>query len=167
MTKILDLHEAAAYIEDGMTLAFGGMTLYRRPIAFVRALLKRRQRPRDLTLLSFTCGIESDLLVGAGCVKAVRSVYFGLESFGFAPMFTEKANAGTLTVVEETEASIALGLRAHLSGVGFMPSTAWIGTDLPMLRPDVKTILDPYTGETLIAFPRDCPRRHCLTCVRR
>jgi glutaconate CoA-transferase subunit A len=34
-----------------------------------------------------------------------------------------------------------------------MPSTAWIGTDLPKLRPDVKTVVDPYSGETLTAFP--------------
>jgi glutaconate CoA-transferase subunit A len=46
-----------------------------------------------------------------------------------------------------------MGMRAKMAGVGFMPSTAWIGTDLPKLRPDVKTITDPYTGEELMAFP--------------
>jgi glutaconate CoA-transferase subunit A len=86
-------------------------------------------------------------------VKTVRSVYFGLESFGFAPMFTEKANHGEIDILEETESSLAMGLRAHMSGVGFMPSTAWLGTDLPSLRPDVKTVIDPYTGEELMAFP--------------
>jgi glutaconate CoA-transferase subunit A len=40
-----------------------------------------------------------------------------------------------------------------MAGVGFMPSTAWIGTDLPKLRPDVKTVVDPYSGEELTAFP--------------
>ena len=34
-----------------------------------------------------------------------------------------------------------------------MPSRAWIGTDLPRLRPDVKTVRDPYSDETLMAFP--------------
>jgi len=34
-----------------------------------------------------------------------------------------------------------------------MPGRAWLGTDLPKLRPDVHTITDPYTGETLMAFP--------------
>ena len=27
------------------------------------------------------------------------------------------------------------------------------GTDLPRLRPDVKTVIDPYSGEELMAFP--------------
>jgi len=46
-----------------------------------------------------------------------------------------------------------MGIPAQISGVGFMPSHAWIGTDLPSLRPDVKTVIDPYTNEELIAFP--------------
>ncbi len=153
MYKQLSLADAANLVEDGMTIALGGMTVYRRPVAFVRALLQRNPRPRDLTLLCFTAGYESDLLVGAGCVSAVRSCYFGLESFGFAPMFTEAAQKATIKIIEETEASLALGIRAGIAGVGFMPSHAWVGTDLPSLRPDVKTIVDPYTDEELIAFP--------------
>ncbi|MEP7291355.1 MAG: CoA-transferase [Chloroflexota bacterium] len=153
MTEWLSLSDAAALVEDGQTIALGGMTVYRRPVAFVRELLRRDPRPKDLTLLCFTAGFESDLLVGAGCVKTVRSVYFGLESFGFAPMFTEKANRGEIDISEETESSLAMGLRAQMAGVGFMPSTAWLGTDLPKLRPDVKTVIDPYTGEELMAFP--------------
>lgn len=153
MAEFITVEQAADLITDGMTLALGGMTLYRRPVGFVRALLRRSSHPRDLTLLSFTCGYESDLLVGAGCISKVRTVYFGLEAFGLAPMFTEKANRGELEVIEETEASLVLGLRAHISGVGYLPSTAWVGTDLPNLRPDVKMVSDPYTGDTLSAFP--------------
>ena len=153
MHQQLTLIEAANLVQDGMTIALGGMTVYRRPVAFVRALLQRDPRPLNLTLLCFTAGYESDLLVGAGCVETIRSCYFGLESFGFAPMFTEAAQKGKIKIVEETEASLALGIRAGISGVGFMASHAWVGTDLPRLRPDVKTIVDPYTQEELMAFP--------------
>ncbi|MCB9451904.1 MAG: CoA transferase subunit A [Anaerolineaceae bacterium] len=153
MAQLISLPEAAALVQNGQTIALGGMTVYRRPVAFVRELLRRQQRPKDLTLLCFTAGMESDLLVGAGCVRTVRSVYFGLESFGLAPMFTAAAQQGSLQVMEETEASMAMGIRAGMSGVGFMPSRAWIGTDLPKLRPDVKTVTDPYSGEELMAFP--------------
>ena len=130
MSKLASLAEAAALVRDGDTLALGGMTLYRRPVAFVRALLQQESPPRDLTLLCFTAGFESDLLVGAGLVERVRTCYFGLESFGLAPMFTQAATAGTLAVVEETEASLAFGLRATLARVGFMPGRGWLGTDL-------------------------------------
>lgn len=156
MDKRDTLTAAAERIESGTILALGGMTLYRRPMAFVRALLtrfKRNQTPDDLTLLAFTAGLESDLLVGAGLVKYTRTCYFGLEIFGLAPMFTHYANRGELLIIEETEASLALGLRAQMAGIGFMPGRAWLGTDLPRLRPDVAAIRDPYSGEELMAFP--------------
>ena len=149
----VSIEEATNAVGDGQTLALGGMTLYRRPIGFVKALLRRTRQPRDLTLLSFTGSMESDLLIGAGCVRQVRSAYFGLEAFGLAPMFTQYAQSQRVKVIEETEASIVMGIRAAIAGVGFMPSRAWLGTDLPTLRPDVKTVVDPYSGDKLVAFP--------------
>jgi glutaconate CoA-transferase subunit A len=137
-------------------LALGGLTLYRRPMAFVYTLLQRfidTGQPKDLTLLTFTASLESDLLIGAEMISCVRTCYFGMEIFGLAPMFTYYANRGKIEIMEETEASIAFGLRAQMAGIGFMPGRGWLGTDLPKLRPDVKTITDPYRGEELIAFP--------------
>jgi glutaconate CoA-transferase subunit A len=155
--KRLSLQEAAQLVAaEGCRVALGGVTLYRRPMAFALALVGRHARestPRSLTLLSFTGGPESDVLVGAGMVARVRSCYFGLEAFGLAPHFTAASGQGQIEIVEETEASLAFGFRARLAGVGFMPSTAWLGTDLPRLRPDVKTVVDPYSGEELTAFP--------------
>ena len=154
--KHMTMEEAAGLVPSGCTLALGGMTLYRRPVAFTRALLERYRQsgePSDLTLLAFTGGFENDLLIGAEMVSRVRSCYFGLEIFGLAPMFTHYANRGEIEIIEETEASIALGLRAQMAGIGFMPGRAWLGTDLPRLRPDVHTITDPYNGEELMAFP--------------
>jgi len=151
MDKVISLTEAAALARSGDTLALGGMTLYRRPVAFVRELLKTGTR--DLTLLCFTAAYESDLLVGAGRVRAVRTCYFGLEAFGLAPMFTQRATHGDLRVIEESEGSLAFGLRATLAGVGFMPGPGWVGTDMLKVRPDVKVIDDPYTGRPVAAFP--------------
>jgi glutaconate CoA-transferase, subunit A len=154
--KRITMPEAAAWVQSGSMLALGGVTLYRRPMAFVRALLQRYQdsaQPTGLSLMAFTAGLESDLLVGVGMVSQVRSCYFGLEIFGLAPMFSYYANQGKLEILEETEASLAFGLRAQMAGVGFMPGRAWIGTDLPRLRQDVKTVTDPYSGEELTAFP--------------
>ncbi len=156
MNKLIGMEEAVSLVKPGMMLALGGMTLYRRPVAFVRSLLNHfhgQKEPANLTLLAFTGGYECDLLVGAGLVSRVRSCYFGLEIFGLAPMFTYAANHGEIEIMEETEASLAFGLRAQMAGVGFMPGRGWLGTDLPRLRPDVLTVIDPYNGEELMAFP--------------
>jgi len=157
MDKRMSLQESVSLLPAGdACLGLGGFTLYRRPMAFTLALLASlgpSDPHRALTLLTFTAGLESDLLVGAGLISRVRTCYFGLEAFGLAPRFTQAAGQGALEIVEETEASLALGLRAALSGVGFQPSRAWQGTDLLRLRPDVKQVSDPYSGETLTAFP--------------
>lgn len=153
-SKVIPLQETPALVQKGNTLALGGMTLYRRPVAFVQELIQHsKSKALDLTLLAFTASYESDLLVGAGLVKRIRTCYFGLEAFGLAPMFTQAANLQDIEISEETEASLGFGLRAALADVGFMPGRGWLGTDLPKLRPDVKTVEDPYTGEILIAFP--------------
>jgi glutaconate CoA-transferase subunit A len=154
--KRMDLRQAARLVQPGASLALGGVTLYRRPMAFTLALMRRfaeESAPGGLTLLPFAGGLETDLLISAGMVRQVRACYVGLEAFGLAPYFTQHANQGTIDIVEETEASLACGIRAAMAGVGFMPSMAWIGTDLPELRPDVRTVLDPYSGEQLMAFP--------------
>ena len=140
--KVVSMETAVGYVSSGDVLALGGITLYRRPFAFVKSLIPRylaEGSPDDLTLLAFTASLESDLLVGSGMISKVRTCYFGLEIFGLAPMYTHHANRGEIQVIEETEASLAFGLRARIAGVGFMPGRGWLGTDLLKLRPDVKT----------------------------
>ncbi len=149
MGKITSLEEAAQRVESGMTLGLGGMTNYRRPVGFVTELI-RQGHADDLTLLGLTLGFESDLLVAAGLVSRTRTCYFGLEYLP-APAFTK--NAGSLDIVEESEASIAYGLRAALAGVGSMPGQGWFGTDFPSKRRDIRTSRDPYTGKPLVHFP--------------
>lgn len=169
MNKLVHFQDVLPLIQPDSMIAIGGMTLYRRPVTFVIQLIKhafQTHLPYHLTLLSFTGGYEGDLLIGSGLVKTVRSCYFGLETFGFAPMFTYYGNRGELNILEETEASLAFGLRAQMAGIRFMPGRGWIGTDLPKLRPDVKTIVDPYSGELLMAFPAlkpDIAIIHALT----
>ena len=150
--KVVDLKQAASLVRDGDILSLGGMLLYRRPVAFVGELL--RQGTTDLTIMGMTAAFESDLLVGAGRVRRVRTCYFGLEGFGLAPMFTAAAQEGRIEVTEESEASIAWGVRAALAGVGFMPSNAWRGTDLASGASGCSVHhLAHIPGETLLAFP--------------
>ena len=149
----ISMADAVAEVTNGQTLGLGGLTIYRRPLAFARALIGRKDQPRDLTLLTFTAGLASDMLVGANLVSRVRTCYFGLEIFGLAPMFSAAVEQGRLQIVEESESSLGYGLRATMAGVGFMPSQAWLGTEMFRLRPDVATVIDPYSGARLTAFP--------------
>ena len=59
--KRITLDAAVEIVKPGDMLAPGGVTLYRRPMSFIKALLLRHQQtgePYDLTLLAFTAGLE-------------------------------------------------------------------------------------------------------------
>ena len=68
--KRAGLGDALAAVRDGHRVAFGGMTLYRRPVAAALALAAAGRT--GLELVSLTGGLETDLLIGAGCYLFVR-----------------------------------------------------------------------------------------------
>lgn len=155
-SKVVSLEEAISLIQNGDSVAFGGMLIYRRPMAAALEII--RQQKRNLTLMGWTLGLEADFLIGMNCADTVRTSYFGLETFGLAPMFRKKAEAGELNIIEETESTIGFGLRAALQGVAFMPARSLIGTDVLNVRPDIRTITCPYTGEEYPAIPAWRPK---------
>ncbi|HEX2212421.1 MAG TPA: CoA-transferase, partial [Mycobacterium sp.] len=69
--KTTTLDEAVAGIRSGMTIGLGGWGSRRKPMAFVRALL--RTDVRDLTVVTYG-GPDLGLLCSAGKVKRV---YYG------------------------------------------------------------------------------------------
>ena len=151
MTMPLALADVPSRVPAGCFLGLGGMTLYRRPVALVRELL--RAGVDDLELLAFTGGFETDLLIGASRVRRLRSCYVGLEIFGLAPCFTAAATRGQLELVEETEATLALGLRAAEANLDFLPFGGLVGTDVLTARPDLARVASPYSDHEYVAIP--------------
>lgn len=152
MTKLRSLKDAIRPIPSGTSVAIGGMLTYRRPMALVSELI--RQSVQRLTLIGWTLGIETELLLSRpNTVSTIRSAYTGLDLFGMAPRFREMVESGRVSVIEETESTMGFGLRAALQNVGFMPARTLIGTDIMDVRPDIKQVTCPYTGEEYPAIP--------------
>jgi glutaconate CoA-transferase, subunit A len=155
--KRASLEEAARLVRDGDTIGVGGMTLYRKPMAFIRALARAERR--NLTLLGFTSSFDAELLAACGSLRAIRSCYFGLEFLGLAPELRRAIEAGQVKVIEETEYTIAVGLQAALMKVPYLPSRdTEMGTDYFRIRPDLKRAACPVTGDMLTWFPAVAPR---------
>jgi glutaconate CoA-transferase subunit A len=133
------------------------MTLYRKPMAFVRELA--RAGTNKLTVLGFTSAFEAELMAAAGMIGTLRTCYFGLEFLGLAPRLRRAVEDGAIAIVEETEYSIALGLQATLMHVPYLPSRdTEVGTDYFRIRPDLRRAPCPVTGEELTWFPAIAPR---------
>lgn len=152
MDKQLSLREALSAVKPGTRVALGGMTLYRRPVAAAIALAA--SGVHDLELVTLTGGIETDLLIGAGCVRSLRSCYTGLEIVGLAPHFTRAVQAGSIRIVEETEYTLSYAVQAGAMRLPFLPLLAnLMQTDICKVRPDLRSFACPVSGQTLLAVP--------------
>lgn len=147
------LEEAVSCVQDGMVVGLGGFTASGRPIALVRALVRRR--PRNLTVVGgASASLDLDLLIATGCVSKVISPYTGAEAYApIAPFFQAAAINGSLTVWECDEGILYAGLRAAAAQLPFLPWRSGVGTSLPELNPDLRIFADPISGQQLIAVP--------------
>lgn len=134
----------------------GGMLLSRRPVAFCRSLADAGVA--RLTVIAFTTGVETEVLLEAGSVETIRACYAGLEIYGPAPLFRAAVESGSVSFVDETELTLVAGLQATVLGLDWFPSARGIvGTDYPSLRSDIHVIEDPLGGRELIALPAIAP----------
>ncbi len=153
-SKLMDLKDAiSTYIQDGDLVGIGGLSFWRKPISACREII--RQNNKDLSICTFVGGIDVDMLIAGGCVSEVRSCFVGMEIFGMAPHYRKAVESGSIKISEESEATIALGLRASYLKVPFMPLKGIIGTDLEKVRDDIKQIEDPLgSGIQIMAVPK-------------
>src|SRR5262245_25600165 len=109
-SKLRSLEEAAESIADGSTIAIGGLSMNAAPMAFVRALARRKVR--DLTVVAIVHGMPIEWLVAAGCVRTVVSGLVSLEGFGLAPRFRAAVQAGQVEIEEYSEHTLICRLQA-------------------------------------------------------
>ncbi len=150
----MPLREAiSTYVQDGDLVGLGGLSFWRKPISACREII--RQEKKNLSACTFVGGIDIDMLIAGGCISEVRSCFVGMETFGMAPHYRKAVESGKVKISEESEATIALGLRASYLKTPFMPLKGIIGTDFPKVRDDIKQIEDPLgSGTQVMAVPK-------------
>lgn len=155
--KLTTLDAACRAIYQSYVVGLGGMMLYRRPVAMCRALAEA-QTNQKLTVVTFSAGFETDLLVNAGVVETLRTCYAGLEVFGPAPAVKAAVERGELRLVDETELTLAMGLQAAALHVPWLPSAEGVlGTDFMRVRDDLIEFSDQISGRRLLALPAIAP----------
>src|SRR5580658_3700407 len=101
MTEIVrTLDEALAPVVDGCMLAVPRESSG-APMAATRALIRRGVRRLHLVTLP-TSSLQTDLLIGAGCIETLETSSVSLGEFGAAPRFTAAILAGTIRMMDAT-----------------------------------------------------------------
>jgi acyl CoA:acetate/3-ketoacid CoA transferase alpha subunit len=141
--KRTTVDEAVASIESGMTVGIGGWGSRRKPMAFVRALL--RTDVTDLTVVSYG-GPDIGLLCSAGKVKRVYYGFVSLDSPPFYdPWFAKARTSGAIESREMDEGMLRCGLQAAAQRLPFLPIRAGLGSDVRTFWGDeLKTVTSPY-----------------------
>ncbi|QYN17223.1 CoA transferase subunit A [Amycolatopsis sp. DSM 110486] len=149
--KRMTADEVVAELRDGMTVGLGGWGSRRKPMAFVRAIL--RSPLKDLTVVSYG-GPDVGLLAAAGKIRRLVFGFVTLDSIPYDPWFTRAREAGAFEVTEYDEGVLGTGLSAAAQRLPFLPTRAGLGSDVVTLNPHLRTIRSPYAdGEEFLAVP--------------
>ena len=152
MDKRLTMEAFTASLANGANIAFGGGGIQRKPMAAARAIARRGLT--DLDLVSFLGGPEIDLLIGLGRARRLSFAFVGFDAYGLAPCFRAAREAGTLPIVEYSEATMLAAFEAGAKNLPFLPTRFGLGTDIVTTQTSpFKTFTCPFTGETLLGVP--------------
>ena len=141
--KRTTLDEAVASIKSGMTIGIGGWGSRRKPMAFVRALL--RTRVKDLTVVTYG-GPDIGLLCSAGMVSKAYYGFVSLDSPPFYdPWFSRARTTGSIVAREMDEGMLRSGLQAAAQRLPFLPTRSGLGSSVPdFWDGELKTVRSPY-----------------------
>jgi glutaconate CoA-transferase subunit A len=142
--------QVVAELRSGMTIGIGGWGSRRKPMSLVRAIL--RSDLTDLTVVTYG-GPDAGLLLAAGKVRRLVYGFVSLDSIPLEPHFRAARQAGTLAVTEYDEGMLQWGLYAAACRLPFLPTRVGLGSDVPRVNPELRTVTSPYGGEELLAIP--------------
>ncbi len=149
--KRTSLGDAARHIKDGDHIAIGGCLYSRTPLALLMEVL--RQDRRGLTLSRNLMCYEGEWFIAAGATKNIVASWFGIGlPWGLSRVLREMVEGGQVRFEEWSHLALGLRYRAGAMGVPFLPTLTMLGSDL-MGVGNAKTMLCPFTGETLCLVP--------------
>jgi glutaconate CoA-transferase subunit A len=131
MNKVMSPKEAVQrFIHDGAHISLGGFTIVRNPVGLVHEII--RQKIKDLHVYVHSHGQAFDLLIGAGCIKAMEFAYGGIARFSPAGAirFRKAIEGGAVRFEDYSNHQMVLRFLAGAMGVPFLPLKGVPETDV-------------------------------------
>lgn len=153
-TKLMPMNEAISrFVSDGDTIVIEGFT---HLICFAAAHEIIRQRRRELTLCRLTPDLIYDQLIGAGCAR--KLIFSWAGNPGAGPLYAlrravEQAKPRSIELEEYSHYGMVARFTAGAARLPFYPLRNYMGSDLPGVNPNIKTVICPFTREELAAVP--------------
>lgn len=151
LTKLCSLSEAVErYVHDGDSVYAAGFT-HMIPFAVGHEII--RQKRKDLVLARATPDLIYDQMVAAGCARKVIFSYMGNPGVGSLRILRTELEAGRLEWEEYSHFGMISRLQAGATGLPFIPMNQTAATDLERCNPNIRRVVDPYSGKEVVVVP--------------
>ena len=129
-SKVMTARDAVArFISDGDCVALGGFVTNRRPYGLVHEVI--RQNKHDLYIEGGPAGGDVDMLIGAGCVKALMNAYIANSGYtAVCRRFRERAEAGDFLLEDYSLDVQTIAYHGAALGLPYVPVKNMLGSDL-------------------------------------
>ena len=149
---VCSLEQLAAAVPDGAKLVVPsdncGVAM-----AATRELVRRGVRGLHLVCVP-TCGLQADILIGAGAIATLETSAVTLGEFGQAHRFIDALRNSRIRMLDSTCPAVHAALQAGQKGLPFIPLRGLIGSDLLASRRDWKVIDNPFQpGDPIALLP--------------
>ena len=153
-SKVVSLKDAVAtHVRDGDTVVIEGFT---HLICFAAGHEIIRQRKKDLTICRLTPDLIYDQMIAAGVARKLVFSWAGNPGAGSLHAFrraVEGKGGAPLEIEEYSHFGMVARMSAGAARLPFWTLRDYMGTDLPVANPRIKTVTCPYTGEILATVP--------------
>jgi glutaconate CoA-transferase, subunit A len=152
-SKVIPLKDAIArHVHDGDTVVIEGFT---HLICFAAGHEIIRQKRKDLTICRLTPDLIYDQMIAAGVAKKLVFSWAGNPGAGSLHAFRRavEGKGAPLEIEEYSHFGMVARMSAGAARLPFWTLRDYMGTDLPVANPRIKTVTCPYTGEQLATVP--------------
>ena len=150
--KVMTLEEAVGLVNDGDSVAIGGCTASRTPIALIWALI--RAHKSNLSISRSITSTEGDLLFASEVSRHILTSWFSQGIvWGISKVMRLYTEAQRARFEEWSHMSIGLRYRAGAMGIPFIPMRAMLGSDVAGQLENIKETDCPFTGEKVLLIP--------------
>lgn len=146
-------HAIEKLVKDGDTVALEGFS-HLIPFAAGHEII--RQGITGLTFCRMTPDLLSDMMIAAGCVDRLVCSFFASGSAGSLHEVRrriEYQQPAPLPVEEYSHHAMTLRYHAGAARLPFAPISSFVGSDIPGVNPDIRSVVDPYTGKKIHVVP--------------
>lgn len=144
-SQLQTVDQLAAMIPNGAMVAvppdYSGVAM-----SLTRAMIRRSLRDLHVVGVPIS-GLQTELLIGAGCVATVETSAITLGEYGTAYRFQAGLRAKAFRMMDATCPAIHAAIQAAGKGLPFMPLRGLLGTDLLANRPDWQVIDNPFNTD--------------------